>query len=73
MSKQIIDIQELLILPPIDVPLFLALYDGQDDILIEAIEMFEKNLYDGEDEYLMDICLDAAESTLMQQNNNRND
>lgn len=43
-NKGQIEIQEILILPPIDIPLFLALHDGRDKILLEVLLNVEKEL-----------------------------
>lgn len=43
-NKDQIEIQEILILPPIDIPLFLALHDGWDKILLEVLLNVEKEL-----------------------------
>ncbi|GBP15672.1 hypothetical protein EVAR_91080_1 [Eumeta japonica] len=34
----IVEITEVLVLPPVDVPLYLAIYDGQDDFLIQEAQ-----------------------------------
>lgn len=65
MAKQIIEIREILILPPIDIPLFLALYDGQDEMLMEVVEKIEKNFYDEDDAAPVPPVLDSVESTLV--------
>lgn len=43
-KKELLEIKEVLILPPLDMSLFLSLYDGKDQLLLDVLLQVEKEI-----------------------------